>query len=96
MSNSFTFGTIISILVALGLLVTFGYVATQVDPPAFEYADPTIERELIPLSEFNKITDGSASFLWEYRILDLTGQAFVIVAAVICCLALIKQTESKH
>jgi hypothetical protein len=96
MSKSFTFGSIITLLVALGLLFTFGYLATQVDPPAFDYVDPTMDRELIPLSEFNKIADSSASFLWGYRILDLTGQAFVIVAAVICCLALIKQTESKH
>lgn len=96
MNNQIKINTIIGTLAALCLLVILGYVATQTEPPSFNYADSSMKRELIPLSEFDSIADISAAFLWGNRVLDLIGQAFVIVAAVVCCLALLKQTESAH
>jgi hypothetical protein len=96
MISQIKMNTVIGTLVALCLLVILGYVATQTESPAFDYADSSIKRELVPLSEFDSIADLSASFLWGHRVLDLIGQAFVIVAAVVCCLALLKQTESAH
>ncbi len=59
--------------------------------PAFEYR--TSDASLVPAEPFGDIAEHASRFLWEYRALDLTTQAFVITAAVICCLALIKPSE---
>jgi hypothetical protein len=61
--------------------------------PTFEYASGSYGGTLIPLDPYNEISGMASRFLWENRALDLTGQAFVIVAAVICCLAMIKPEE---
>jgi hypothetical protein len=58
--------------------------------PAFEYSSGGLGRQLVPVDPYNDIAGMASRFLWENRALDLTGQAFVIVAAVICCLAMIK------
>ena len=59
--------------------------------PAFEYRSS--DASLVPAEPFGDIAEHSSRFLWENRALDLTTQAFVITAAVICCLALIKTSE---
>jgi len=42
------------------------------------------------MEPFDDIAGKVSRFLWENRALDLTIQAFVIVVAVVCCLALLK------
>jgi hypothetical protein len=59
--------------------------------PAFEYR--ASDATLVPAEPYDEIAEHSRRFLWESRALDLTVQAFVITAAVICCLALIKPEE---
>ena len=59
--------------------------------PAFEHR--ASDASLVPAEPFGDIAEHASRFLWEYRALDLTVQAFVITAAVICCLALLKPEE---
>jgi hypothetical protein len=59
--------------------------------PTFEHR--VSNEGMIPMEPFGEIAENASRFLWESRALDLTMQAFVITAAVICCLALIKPEE---
>jgi hypothetical protein len=83
---------ITTILVIMITLFVFAWLTVEVDFPAFQYS-AGYSRRLIPAEPYDNIATMVSRFLWEYRALDLTGQAFVIVAAVVCCLALLKTTE---
>lgn len=96
MSRMESYGNAASAIVIITLLLVFSWLFALVSFPAFEYQDDSLDRELVPMSEFDDIANHAARFLWDHRALDLTGQAFVIVAAVVCCLALLKQTEEAH
>ena len=50
--------------------------------PVFKYAEPPAEPP-VDLSQF----------LWNYRVIDLIAQAFVLFAAAACCMALLKTEE---
>jgi len=78
-------GTILSLVI---YLVLFG-VIIEARFPTFEYTG-ILERKLIPLKPYNGIAAEETRFLWDHRSLDLTSQAFVIVGAVVCCLAMLK------
>ncbi|MEM4727561.1 MAG: hypothetical protein QXD04_04840, partial [Candidatus Bathyarchaeia archaeon] len=62
--------------------------------PTLRYALGIVSRRLIPIQPFEGISQGVSRFLWENRALDVTMQAFVIVVAIICCLALLKPEEA--
>lgn len=81
-----------SLLLVFALLL-FSWLTVEVSFPTLEFASDQLLKRLIPLEPFNDIAVSVSRFLWEHRALDLTGQAFVIVAAVICCLALLKPEE---
>ncbi|KON31547.1 hypothetical protein AC482_00330 [miscellaneous Crenarchaeota group-15 archaeon DG-45] len=72
------------------LLLLFSWLTMEVSYPAFEFASDLLSRQLIPVEPFSAIAGRVSRFLWENRALDLTGQAFVIVAAIICCMAMLK------
>lgn len=63
--------------------------------PTLRYAVGIASKPLIPAQPFEGISPGVSRFLWEYRALDVTVQAFVIVVAIICCLALLKPEEAE-
>jgi multisubunit Na+/H+ antiporter MnhB subunit len=82
--------TISVIAIVIGAFVTFmGNDALSF--PAFEHR--ASDASLVPAEPYGEIAEHASRFLWESRALDLTVQAFVITAAVICCLALIKPEE---
>jgi len=86
---------ITTILVIMITLFVFFWLTVEMDFPAFQYSEG-YSRRLIPAEPYDNIATMVSRFLWEYRALDLTGQAFVIVAAVVCCLAMLKTTEGGH
>ncbi|MCD6480129.1 NADH-quinone oxidoreductase subunit J [Candidatus Bathyarchaeota archaeon] len=45
---------------------------------------------LISLTSFKEISRGICRLIWGKRGLDVLGQAFVILAAILCCLAMLK------
>ncbi|MBL7079344.1 hypothetical protein ISS39_03375 [Candidatus Bathyarchaeota archaeon] len=82
--------TISVIIMIMGGFITF-MGSDALSFPAFEYR--ASDAGLVPAEPYGEIAEHASRFLWEHRALDLTAQAFVITAAVICCLALIKPSE---
>lgn len=78
------------IIIVIGAFIFF-MGSDSLSFPAFEYR--ASDASLVPAEPFGEIAEHSSRFLWESRALDLTAQAFVITAAVICCLALLKPAE---
>jgi len=87
------YGTAAATLAIVTSLFVFSWLTLEVPFPTNEYASSKLTRLLVPEEPYDGIATLVSRFLWEYRALDLTGQAFVIVTAVICCLALLKPEE---
>ena len=93
MSNKTTGnGTFVTLLVIMASLFVFSWLTVEVVFPTFQYTGK-LNRQLIPEEPYDGIAGLVSRFLWDQRSLDLTGQAFVIVAAVICCMAMLKSGE---
>ncbi|RLI09853.1 hypothetical protein DRO42_03130 [Candidatus Bathyarchaeota archaeon] len=93
--NLARYGSFAALVVIVFTLLIFSWLAIEVSFPAFEATSGLLSTRLIPLEPFNGIAARVSRFLWEHRALDLTGQAFVIVAAIVCCLALLKSEEAE-
>lgn len=75
--------TAVSILVGASLIMSISF--------PFRYTSIELEeRPSIPDSSYDEITKGVSQFLWNYRGLDLVSQSFVVLVAVISCLAMLK------
>jgi len=97
MSNKVTkYYSAMSATIIVTLLLVLSWVMVEQNFPAFQYGDKDIVRQLIPAEPYDDIAADAARFLWGHRALDLNSQAFVIVAAVICCLAMLKVEEGGH
>ena len=60
--------------------------------PVFKYASHPTE----PVGNETAIIGPEVSrFLWNYRVVDLIAQAFVLFAAAACCVALLRTKEKK-
>ena len=94
-NNTAKYGSLVVMLVIIVTLLLFSWLTIEVSFPAFEFAPDLLRRQLVPREPFNDIAVHVSRFLWEHRALDLTGQAFVIVAAIICCMALLKPEEGE-
>jgi uncharacterized protein involved in cysteine biosynthesis len=84
------YGAFASVSVIVTFLLLFSWLTTEVNLPVNEYLSENLPRQLVPDKPYNEIATPVSRFLWENRALDLTGQAFVIVVAVVCCLAMLK------
>jgi hypothetical protein len=83
------YGTIVTSFMMVLALLVFSWLTVEIEFPTFEYRGYG-DWQLIPSEPYYDIASYVSRFLWENRALDLTAQAFVIVAAVTCCLALLK------
>ena len=61
--------------------------------PSFRLFDPNELPQLIR-NETTTIGQKTGQFLWEYRVLDLIAQAFVLFATAVCCVILLKAEKS--
>jgi hypothetical protein len=73
------------VAIFLGLNLTLDY-----DFPLSEYTSDGLKTPYIQDEPYDGITTGVSQFLWGSRSLDLISQSFVVMAAVICCIALLK------
>lgn len=82
--------TVSAILILLVFVVEYEF-------PVFKYTEaPT---EIPPELVENKtaiIGPKVGEFLWNYRVIDLIAQAFVLFAAATCCTALLRTEEEKR
>ncbi|RLF99845.1 MAG: hypothetical protein DRN49_03785 [Thaumarchaeota archaeon] len=76
---------IIGVLMAIAAVITALTMISQYSFPLFKYAEP---RNLINIRE--DIGEKSGVFLWKNRSLDLTIQAFLLLASALGCVALFR------
>ena len=96
MSKMDRYGNVAAAFTIVIALMVFSWLSVGADFPVFEFTSDTLKRQLVPVEPYDDIASLVSRFLWDNRALDLTGQAFVIVASVVCCLALLKLGEGKH
>jgi NADH:ubiquinone oxidoreductase subunit 6 (subunit J) len=82
--------SIISVEILAGVALT-----REIGFPFHEYASSALETLSIVPATYDDITTAVSQFLWQHRGLDLVSQSFVVLAAVICCIALLK-TRRDH
>ncbi len=80
--------------VILAILI-FWMLIVEYDFPAFKYVDPNQPPELVE-NDTSIIGQRVSWFLWNYRVIDLIAQAFVLFAAAACCMALLRIEERKR
>jgi hypothetical protein len=80
--------------VVLAILV-FWMLVVEYDFPVFKYVSPDQPPELVENDTWI-IGQEVSRFLWEYRVIDLIAQAFVLFAAAACCMALLRVEERKR
>ena len=95
MSKMFRYGNEAAAFTIVLALLVFSWLSVGADFPVFEFTSDTLNRQLVPVEPYDDIASLASRFLWDNRALDLTGQAFVIVASVVCCLALLKLGEER-
>ena len=71
-------------------IVLGAWLAVDIKFPYHQYQPDEAKTPLIPSESYEDITEGVSTFLWGHRSLDLVSQSFVILAAVMCCLAMLK------
>ena len=76
-------------MIAVELLVAT-VLAFDIEFPYLEYASSTLENLSVSVGSYDGITTAVSQFLWQIRGMDLIIQAFVILAAVICTIAMLK------
>jgi len=96
MSNLERYQKTVVILAVVLVAFFVGWYYQSLSFPTFQYAPFSVAGQLVPAEPYDDIAVHASRFMWENRALDLTGQAFVISAAVICCLALLKPEEEGH
>ncbi len=96
MSKMFRYGNVAAAFTIVLALLVFSWLSVGADFPVFEFTSDSLRRQLVPVEPFDDIASLVSRFLWDNRALDLIGQAFVIVASVVCCLALLKLGEGGH
>jgi multisubunit Na+/H+ antiporter MnhB subunit len=70
----------------------FSTLIVEYEFPVFKYAEPPTE---LVENETEIIGQKVSRFLWDYRVIDLIAQAFVLFAAAACCTALLRIEERK-
>lgn len=95
MSKMFRYGNVAAAFTIVFAMLMFSWLSVGADFPIFEFTSDTLNRQLVPVEPYDDIASLASRFLWDNRALDLTGQAFVIVASVVCCLALLKLGEER-
>jgi hypothetical protein len=86
----------IGVALAIAAIYVFLFVfPVNLDFPFYNYLTTPLRNQLIPLAPFDDIAARTSSFLWGTKALDLIDQAFVLLAAVLGCLALLKDEGVK-
>lgn len=75
--------------IAAGAMITASY-TLDIKFPYLEYASDAIESIAFSFNSYDDISTAVSQFLWQARGMDLIIQSFVIMAAVICTIAMLK------
>ncbi|MCW4050346.1 MAG: hypothetical protein NWE89_11495 [Candidatus Bathyarchaeota archaeon] len=77
--------SVIAVTVLIG-----GTLIMDVSFPFQEYKSDSFETPNVGDSSYDDISTTVSQFLWSKRGLDVVSQSFVVLAAVVCCLAMLK------
>lgn len=83
----------LNIIFALAIVVIlyFSYLLPiNLNFPFLTYSSITTKNQLISIDPYDDIAASVSRFLWNNKALDLINQAFVLFAAVLGCLSLLK------
>ncbi len=72
-------------------MIMLSMLMVEYEFPVFKYSE-RISAELVE-NETAIIGQKVSQFLWNYRVMDLIAQAFVLFAAAACCMALLRIEE---
>ena len=73
----------VAILVGSWLTIDYGF-------PLNEYRSSSLILLRTPTAVYDSITTAVSQMLWGFRSMDLVSQSFVVLAAIICCVAMLK------
>lgn len=79
-------------VIAIEVLVTTA-LGLNIEFPYMKYASSALESISVSIESYDGITTAVSQFLWNARGMDLIIQAFVILAAVICTIAMLKMRK---
>lgn len=88
MTGARTVGTLAVCLTIVGVLAYTYLFPIDLGLPSL--VPSLLQQQLTSLIRFDDLPGIVSGFLWGNRSLDLIGQSFVILASVVCCLALLK------
>jgi len=91
--------SLVNIGVALAIVAIYVFLfvyPVNLGFPFYNYLSTPLRDQLIPVEPFDEIAAKTSFFLWGNKALDLIDQAFVLLAAVLCCLALLKNEGVKE
>ena len=88
MKHARAMGTLVMCLAIVGILAYSYLIPSNLGIPSL--VPSGVQRQLTPIGDFDLLPQVVSSFLWGNRSFDLIGQSFVILASVVCCLALLK------
>ncbi len=83
-------------LTIAALYITLSVFPVNLNFPLYDYLSTPLRNQLIPISPFDDIAARTSSFLWGNKAFDLVIQAFVLLVAVLGCLALLKDEGVKQ
>lgn len=96
MSSNRSLLTVVATLAIAAIYVFLFVYPINLNFPFYNYLSTPLRNQLIPIEPFDDIAANVSNFLWSNKALDLVDQAFVLTAAVICCLALLKDEGVKE
>jgi hypothetical protein len=80
------------LIVLFFLLMSFCMLITSYEFPIFQLED--FSPELIKI-EIGHIGSEASRFLWDYRLIDLIAQAFVLFVTAACAVAILRNGAKK-
>ena len=85
---------VVGLITTVFAVLIFSTLIVEYEFPVFKYVDPDQPSKLV---EDKAATIGQevSRFLWDYRVIDLIAQAFVLFAAAACCTALLRTKEGR-
>jgi hypothetical protein len=86
---------IVFALAITAILISSYLLPINLNFPFLTYSSIATNNQLIPIDPYDNIAASVSRFLWDHKALDLINQAFVLLAAVLGCLSLLKTGDDK-
>jgi hypothetical protein len=83
---------LMKLIVVFFLLLSFGMLIIGYEFPTFQLEN--LSQELIKV-EMGHIGSEASRFLWNYRLIDLIAQAFVLFVTAACAVAILRTGTKK-